>query len=78
MAVIKVLGTGCQSCKATVKLIEDVAQAKGATVEVVKVEELRDIMQYGVMSTPGIVIDEKVVHAGGVPTRAKVEGWLAS
>jgi small redox-active disulfide protein 2 len=76
MTVIKVLGTGCPSCKATVKLITDVAQANGASVTVEKVEDIQDIMRYGVMSTPGVVIDEKVVHAGGVPTRAKVEGWM--
>ena len=76
MSVIKVLGTGCPSCKATVKLIQDVAQAKGADVTVEKLEDIRDIMHYGVLSTPGVVIDEKVVHTGGVPTRAKVEGWM--
>ena len=77
MTVIKVLGTGCPSCTATVKLINDVATAKGADVTVEKLEDLRDIMRYGVMSTPGVVIDEKVVHTGGVPTRAKVEGWMS-
>ncbi len=41
-----------------------------------KVEEMRDIMSYGVMSTPAVVIDGKVVHAGGVPSRGKVEQWL--
>ena len=60
----------------TAQLIEDVGRAKGVAVTIEKVENLREIMAYGVMSTPGVVIDEKVVHAGGVPTRAKVEGWL--
>lgn len=73
---IKVLGTGCTNCKNTIALIEQVAQAKGITVKLEKVEELRDIMGYGVMSTPGVVIDGKVVHAGGVPSRDKVEQWL--
>jgi len=74
---IKVLGTGCANCKNTIALIEQVAQAKGIPVTLSKVEELRDIMGFGVMSTPGVVIDGKVVHAGGVPTRTKVEQWLA-
>lgn len=73
---IKVLGTGCANCKNTIALIEQVAQVKGVPVTLSKVEELRDIMGYGVMSTPGVVIDGKVVHAGGVPSRAKVEQWL--
>ena len=75
---IKVLGTGCANCKATIALIEQVAKANGVPVTLQKVEELRDIMSYGVMSTPGVVIDGKVVHAGGVPGRDKIELWLSA
>jgi small redox-active disulfide protein 2 len=75
---IKVLGTGCVNCRNTIALIEQVAQAKGVAVKLQKVEELRDIMSYGVLSTPGVVIDGKVVHAGGVPGRDKIEQWLAA
>lgn len=75
---IKVLGTGCANCKSTIALIEQVAQAKGVPVTLQKVEELRDIMGYGVMSTPGVVVNGKVVHAGGVPSRDKIEQWLGS
>ena len=75
---IKVLGTGCANCKSTIALIEQVAKAKGVSVTLQKVEELRDIMGYGVMSTPGVVIDGKVVHAGGVPSRDKIEKWLSA
>ncbi len=76
MKEIKVLGTGCSNCKATVALIETVARAKGIDIHLTKVEEMKDIMSYGIMSTPGVVLDGKVVHAGGVPSRLKVEGWL--
>ena len=75
---IKVLGTGCTNCKNTIALIEQVAREKGAAITMSKVEELRDIMSYGVMSTPGVVIDGKVVHAGGVPSRDKIEKWFAA
>ncbi len=75
---IKVLGTGCANCKTTMALIQQLAQAKGVPVTLSKVEELREIMGYGVMSTPGVVIDGKVVHAGGVPSRDKIEKWLAA
>jgi len=75
---IKVLGTGCANCKNTIALIEQVAKDKGVAVTLAKVEELREIMGYGVMSTPGVVIDGKVVHAGGVPGRDKVEQWLTA
>jgi len=77
MKNVKVLGTGCANCKATVKLIEDAVRAKGVAVNLEKVENIADIMAYGVMSTPGVVIDGKVVHAGGVPNKSAVEGWLA-
>lgn len=74
---IKVLGTGCANCKNTITLIDQVAQAKGVTVQLEKVEDIRAIMGYGVMSTPGVVVDGKVVHAGGVPSRDKIEQWLS-
>jgi small redox-active disulfide protein 2 len=73
---VKVLGPGCANCEATVALIERVARAKGLDVTVEKVEELRDIMKYGVMATPGIVVDGVVVHAGGRPTRSEIERLL--
>jgi len=75
---IKVLGSGCANCKTTLALIEQIAKAKGVPVTLGKVEELRDIMGYGVMRTPGVVIDGKVVHAGGIPSRDKIESWLAA
>ena len=75
---IKVLGTGCTNCRNTIALIDQVAKAKGVEVKLEKVEELRDIMGYGVMSTPGVVINGKVVHAGGVPSRDKIEQWLTA
>lgn len=75
---IKVLGPGCANCKNTIALIGDVAKAKGVAVTLEKVEEMRDIVGYGVMRTPGVVVNGKVVHAGGVPSRDKVESWLAA
>ena len=76
MKDIKVLGTGCANCKSTLRLIEEAARAKDVEVRLEKVEEIKDIMGFGVMSTPGVVIDGKVVHAGGVPSREKVAQWL--
>lgn len=76
MKNIKVLGTGCANCRNTIALVEAVAKEKGVEVTLEKVEDLGAIMGYGVMSTPGVVVDGTVVHAGGVPSRSKVEGWL--
>ncbi|MDD4880820.1 MAG: thioredoxin family protein [Gallionellaceae bacterium] len=77
MKQIKVLGTGCRNCETTAKLIQETAAAKGLSIELEKVTDMAAILGYGVMSTPGVVIDGQVVHAGGVPDRKKVEGWLA-
>ena len=76
MTNVKVLGTGCAYCRITIRLLEAVSRETGVAIEVEKVEDVPDIMAYGVMSTPAVVIDGAVVHAGGVPSRAKVEGWL--
>lgn len=76
MKDIKVLGTGCANCKATVKLVQEVATAKGAEIKLEKVEDIQKIMTYNIMSTPAVVIDGQVVHAGGIPARSKVESWF--
>lgn len=78
MIDVKILGTGCANCRATQKVVEDVLAAKGVEARVEKVEDIPSIMGYGVMSTPGVVVEGKVVHAGGVPNRAQVEGWFAA
>ena len=76
MKDVKILGTGCANCKNTLALAEQVAKEKGVAIKLEKVEDLPAIIGYGVMSTPGVVIDGVVVHAGGVPAKAKVEGWF--
>lgn len=77
MKDVKVLGPGCAKCKTTAELIAAVAKETGAAIALGKVEDMREIVGYGVMSTPAVVVDGKVVHAGSVPARAQVEGWLA-
>ncbi|EOW9398005.1 thioredoxin family protein [Vibrio cholerae] len=76
MKVFKVLGSGCANCVNTAKLIEKVAAEQGIEVSVEKVTDLETIMNYGVMSTPGVVMDEEVVHAGGIPKPDVVISWL--
>lgn len=75
---IKVLGTGCANCQRTVALVDDVAREKGMPFTLEKVEDIRAIMGYGVMATPAVVVDGRVVHAGGVPTREKIAQWLGA
>lgn len=74
---IKVLGSCCGNCEATLALIAQVAREKGVSPSLGKVDDFREIAAFGVMSTPGVVIDGKVVHSGSIPTREKIEQWLA-
>ena len=76
MKNVKVLGTGCANCRNTVALIERVARERGVGIVIEKIEDLPAIVAYGVLATPGVVIDGKLVHAGGVPARDKVAGWF--
>jgi small redox-active disulfide protein 2 len=74
--VIKVLGSGCANCTKLEGLAREAAERIGITPEFVKVTDYADIMAYGVMSTPALVIDEKLVLAGRVPSLDEVEGIL--
>lgn len=74
---VKVLGMGCANCHRTQALIEDVAKSAGIPITIEKVEDPQQFVTYGVMRTPGVVIDGRLVHAGGVPLRDAVLRWLA-
>lgn len=69
---IKILGTGCANCKRTKTLVADVVKELDLDATVVEVTDIPTIMGYGIMSTPGIVINEKVVGSGGVPTKPQM------
>ncbi len=74
--VIKILGTGCANCKKLEELARAAAADLGLDAEVVKVTDLGEIMSYGIMSTPGLVVDEQVKIAGRVPSLADVKKAL--
>ncbi len=65
---IKVLGTGCSNCKTLEKAARKAVEELSLDASVEKEEDIRNIMRYGVMRTPGLVIDEKVVLSGRVPS----------
>ncbi len=76
MKHFKVLGSGCKNCDNTVALIRQEAQAAGTDVSVEKVTDMAAILSHGVMSTPGVVLNGELVHAGGIPSVEKVRTWL--
>lgn len=78
MLTIKILGSGCANCKRLEQIAHKVVSEMGIEAEVVKVTEYPDIMAYNVLSTPGLVINEKVVSSGRIPTPAEVTTWLAN
>ena len=77
MKSIKVLGSGCRNCEITANLIKLAAEQAGTEIELEKGSDIAEIMTWGVMSTPGVVIDGKVVHAGGLPGPDLVRQWVS-
>jgi len=77
MKQITVFGSGCSNCNKTVELIDTVAKAVGAEVELTKETRLEAIMAAGVLSTPAVAIDGELIHSGSIPSREAVEAWLA-
>lgn len=76
MKDVKVLGPGCKRCETTAEMVKSEAARLGIEVKLEKITDYAAIAQYGIVSTPGIVIDGKVVHAGGLPTAEAIAGWL--
>lgn len=76
MKAIKVYGTGCPKCKKLEKNVREAVENAGIEAAVEKVTELSEIMKAGVMLTPALEIEGKIVSAGNVPGPDKIEGWL--
>lgn len=77
MKIIKVLGTGCSKCKSTVANVNEAVKQSGIEAEVIKIEDIKEIMKYNVMSTPAVVIDEEVKTKGKIPTVEEIKLLLA-
>ncbi|HII79062.1 MAG TPA: thioredoxin family protein [Methanosarcina sp.] len=73
---IEVLGTGCSKCKKTKETIEKVLKQNGVEAEIVKVEDIETILNYGVMVTPAVVVDGEVKLAGKVPDEKEIRKWI--
>jgi small redox-active disulfide protein 2 len=78
MRDVKILGSGCARCQATAELVREQAAKLGVEISLEKVTDYSAIAGFGIASTPGIVIDGQVVHAGGLPKPADVARWLGA
>jgi len=73
---IKILGTGCPKCKTLEKSVHQTVEELSIDATVTKVEDIMKIMEYGIMRTPGLVIDEKVVLSGRLPSSSELKSFL--
>jgi small redox-active disulfide protein 2 len=76
MLTVKILGSGCANCKKLEAVAREAAKCANLQAEFVKVTDMKDIIAYDLLSTPGLVINEKLVSSGRIPTVAEVQKWL--
>ena len=73
---IEILGTGCAKCKTLYENTRAAVQEKGIEADIVKIEDIQSIMKYGVMSTPALVVDGKVIFSGKTASAGEIKGLL--
>ncbi len=77
MLTVKILGSGCANCRKLEAVVREAAAKADVPAEFVKVTDMSDILAYDILATPGLVINDKVVSTGRIPTVAEVAGWMA-
>ncbi len=78
MLNIKILGSGCANCKRVEAIARKAVETLGLDAEVEKVTDFTEIMKWPILSTPGLVINDKVVSSGRIPSEDEIKGWLKS
>lgn len=78
MKTVKILGSGCSNCRKLESVAREAATSAGVEAEFVKVTDMKAIMDYDLLATPGLVIDGRLVSSGRIPTQAEVRRWLAA
>lgn len=77
MITIKVLGPGCANCKRLEQIAKKAVQSLAIEAEIVKVTDYQEIVEHGVMNTPGLIVNDEVVSSGRIPSEAEITTWLA-
>ncbi|MFW5332173.1 thioredoxin family protein [Hydrogenophaga sp. ZJX-1] len=78
MLTVKILGSGCANCKKLEAVAREAATASHIEAEFLKVTDMQQILAYDLISTPGLVVNEKLVSSGRIPTVAEVQKWLSA
>ncbi len=78
MLTIKILGSGCPNCQQVEQIAKKAVETLSVDAAFVKVTDVRDIMKYPILATPGLVVNEKLVCAGRIPSEAEVTTWITS
>lgn len=73
---LEILGTGCSRCKKLMDVVSETVRENGIAADIVKVDQINDIMNYGVMVMPALVVDGTVVVAGRIPSKDEIMKWL--
>jgi small redox-active disulfide protein 2 len=76
MLTIKVLGPGCANCKKLEEVVRQAVSELKVDAEILKVDDMQQIIAYDVLKTPGLVVNEKLVSSGRIPTAGSVEEWI--
>jgi small redox-active disulfide protein 2 len=78
MVTVKVLGSGCSNCVQVEDVARKVVGSLGVEAEITKITDYGEIMRYNILATPGLVVNEKLVSAGRIPTEAEVTTWITT
>jgi small redox-active disulfide protein 2 len=78
MVIVKILGPGCANCRRLEEVARKAASDAGIEAEFVKVTDYQDILAHGVLTTPGLVVNDKLVSSGRIPAPATIAQWLAA
>ena len=78
MITVKVLGPGCANCKRLEQNARKVVQNLAIAAEIVKVTDYQEIMDHGVLNTPGLIVNDEVVSSGRIPSEAEITTWLVN